>query len=242
MLNVVRGIGNHPMERRRAFAVLPLLGAVALLAALFLGWYTISGEVGGSHLSDTFYPFWVQLGSPSSTSQSSYASAGLANTGNLYLGVSVSMLCAIVLGVVVCVFTALGSVARRKHTVLLISLIALAFALAAPIAVAVGQSTAVCSDSQHFSPPLVAIPSPAASTGATCTWEFDSGGVWYGPGQPSGPENSFVGQSSLYNGSLSWGPSIGWYLAFIGAGFTASAPALGSFNRTSVKTAERAEA
>jgi hypothetical protein len=72
------------------------------------------------------------------------------------------------------------------------------------------QPGAVCSDAKGFSPPLG---SPGSAGTSGCTWQFYLGsGGWYAPGQANGPQGSFSG----HDGSLAWGPNIGWFLA-IGA-------------------------
>lgn len=225
------------MDRRKTLGVLYILGAVVLLVTLFTGWYTISGQVGGSHLSYTLYPYWVQDSSPSSNGQTSYSAVDLGQTGGLYSIVTVLALSAATLGLVIG-FLALTAVGlRRAKALLVLSLVTTAIAVAAPALVAAGQPAAVCSDSQHFSPPLGAPSTASSSDGASCTWEFYSDGVWYGTGQPTGPGNSFVGQSGLYGNSLAWGPSTGWYLAIASAGVIAAATALRTSSRSPAETA-----
>lgn len=216
--------GLEPVNRRRAAGVLFAAGVIALLLTPFLGWYTISGQVGETKLSYTLFLLGVEVSNSSSTTHSTYAAVSLEGTGNLYYAVSLLVFLGISLGLVAGLLTFGPPGNRWRWLQLGVSLVAVSVSIAAPIALAVGQPAVLCSDTQHFSPPLAPGPPPPK-----CYWEFTSGGVWYAGGQSIGP--GFIGQSASEGGSLTWGPSIGWYLSIAGAGLFATATALGRWRR-----------
>jgi hypothetical protein len=213
------------VDRPVALRVLYVVGVGALLLALLVGWYTISGQVGEEHLSYTLSPFGVQVSNATSTSETSYSAVDLEETGQLYSVVAVLSVSAVALGLTAGLLARGGTTPRRARVLFLVSLATVAVTAAGPVLLAVAQPAAVCSDSQSFSRPFATLSSAQSDAGTSCTWEFTSGGAWIAPGQPTGPGNTFVGQSALYGSSLVWGPSVGWYLSLVGAAIFAGATA-----------------
>ncbi len=216
------------MRRRRparifdAF-ILIAAGAALLLSTLVLGWYTITIGSGTFVAGETLYPTAVQIwGTGSGTSYSdaaAYSAIGAGHTGGLYLAVT----CLVVAGALVGFLAAyrIRRDADRSHRRLVSALVVLTvvLAFAAPVLVAVAQPDTVCADSIFVSTPLVAPPSNNSSAASLpCVGDVTTpGGQGSGYGHysvgPAGPQGSFFGSSNETGEPLTWGPSIGWYIA-----------------------------
>jgi len=214
---------TRPTGVRRITSVLFWFGAAALLATLFLGWYTVSS----SAASQTFYVAGVaveQSGSGGSTNQAaSYSDEFLPHVGALYeiAGGLVASAAALGLGVGCLIWA--GWARTRTRILFSIAICAVLLAALGPALLAIDQPAAACADAQGFSPPLGEILPQASGNGPSCTWEFYLGdGNWYSPGLgSSGPQTSFVGSTSQHGTTMTWGPGTGWYLALAGTAFYA---------------------
>jgi hypothetical protein len=147
----------------------------------------------------------TRMGTTSSYS-SGYSASDLPHTGALYAAV----LDLIVAGFAASVLAgaiALASFPSARRLSLLTALISVIVVAAAALVLAALQPGVVCSDAKGFSPPF-GNPDTAGSPGG-CTWEFYLGSYWYSSGQADGPQVSFSG----HNGSLMWGPGVGWFAA-----------------------------
>lgn len=209
------------MKPIRLHTILHWAGIALLASALFVGWYSVTGEGGNSGMVENFYLFGVQFTGPSTSWTSSYSSAFFSETGTLYQVVAALLIAAIVLGIGVGGVVLLSGRRERTILMLLLSCAVVGLALAAPVLLWAAQPAAVCSDSQHFSPPLAG--PHVASGDPSCTWSFYlGGGTWVGAGQ-AGPGGSFFGESS---GNIAWGPAAGWYLALLGSALVGIATGL----------------
>jgi hypothetical protein len=181
-----------------------LVGAVLLVAALLMPWYSIGISGNGASETGSFYP-----GTPSSNgtvryscssssggpngsspcpTQESYSSADLNNTGTV---AETGFFLLVVGGLLGAAAGAIGltTMSRRDGSaaVLAIATVALVVAVAAPGLFAASLPGAISKDT------------PGASG--------------------SGPWSSFYGSSSNGSGtpnaqSFTWGPGLGWYLSF----------------------------
>ena len=183
-------------------AVIILVGAILLIAALFMPWYAVQVSYSGISVTQNSYP-----GLPSSNgtiqyscsglpsgghcpSQTSYNSARENNTGTIAETGYFLIIVGFVLGLIGAIlgFTSRNN-ARRARPAMTLAIVAMIVAIATVGMFAVALPTAVGQDS---------------------------------PGHTgSGPWSSFFGSGNstsfgVPGGTLTWGPGIGWYLA-IGA-------------------------
>ena len=183
-------------------AIIVLVGAVLLIASVFIPWYTetanFTGPEQGSYTANS-YPGLsnqngtiqyscsgtVPTGCPSTTS---YKSMDLNNTGTLAQTGYFLLLTGFVLGLIGAIigFASLSR-PRRAIPAIALSVIAMLLAVATPALFALQLPTAIGND----------------SPGHTGT----------------GPWSSFMGSNTSQLGfgeslKLTWGPGMGWYLAF----------------------------
>lgn len=185
-------------------AIIVLLGAVLLIATVFVPWYTesasFSGPVAGSWTSNTYPGLADQNGTVQSScsghpangcppSQTSYKGADLNNTGSLVQTGYYLLLAGFFLGLIGAI---IGLAARKRPGGAVaagaVAVVAMLLALAIPVLFAVQLPGAISKDD------------PTA-TG-------------------SGPWSSFMGSATTNLGfgesmKLTWGPTTGWYLAFV---------------------------
>ncbi len=212
------------LNRIWTFGLLFWIGASVLGFAFFVGWFAVSGSSDGQQATETFYLLYVHVFSASSGSfEGDYSAAHLPATGAVYASATVLVSAGIAVASVVGLLAIVRVYQGRTRLILGLALLAVILSILGPSLVALQQSAAVCSDERGFPPPLGSPPNGSASS-AGCTWAFYlGGGVWFGPGQPQGPESSFSGQSSQYGSNLTWGPGAGWYLPLAAGGVMALA-------------------
>jgi hypothetical protein len=170
-------------------SVIILVGAIVLISALFMPWYSYKTPVGTGSVTITFYPGMpgtngtIQYscsGLPSCPAQTSYSTQDLNNTGTIAEVGYYLLIVGFVLGIIgAIVGIASRSKPRRAHTAVPLAVIALILAIVAVGLFAAELPTAISNDVKSH-------------TG-------------------SGPWSSFFGSSS----GASWGPAIGWYLAIV---------------------------
>jgi len=182
-------------------AIVVLVGAILLIAALFMPWYMEKLSTTGASSTANAYPgFPSQNGTIqytcsgylTSCPQTSYNNAHLNNTAVIaetgFFLLIVGFICGI-LGALVG-FMARGNSSRVRPAMVL-SILALIFAIVTPLLFAVALPGAQASDTPT-----------AARFGAS-----------------SGPWSSFIGSSTGTIGttsiSLNWGPAVGWYLSIV---------------------------
>ncbi len=188
-------------------AVIILVGAVLLIAAVFMPWYTeqASATVSGQSITITRNAY---VGLPSSNgtlqytcsglpsevsclSQTSYNSVDSNNTGNIAEAVYFMAIAGFILGLIGGIIGLMSrGNARRATPAFALAIIAMILAIAAVGVFAVALPGAISSDT---------------------------------PGHTgSGPWSSFYGSSNgtsfgiPVSGTVTWGPAIGWYLALVG--------------------------
>jgi len=192
--------------RRLVGAIIVLIGAILLIAAVFIPWYTYqakeSSPLGSGTTTINSYPgFTNQNGtiqcSTSGTaacpySQTSYQNARYNNTGNIAETGFFLLIVGIIFGVIAAAlaFMARGTT-RRVRPAMIFAIIALILALIAPILFAAALPGAISSDT----------PTAARPTS-------------------SGPWSSFIGSTSftapvIGTVNLNWGPTTGWYISFV---------------------------
>jgi hypothetical protein len=189
-------------RRRRLGGFIVLLGAILLVASLFVGWWMI--QVSGFGLTET-----VSLGFPATNggngisaacsgndssftshcpSPETYSSASLNNTGKLYNMVQFLVLGGVLLGLLGALL-ALGFPGSRSGLTPGIVLVVLAMivALVAPVWLTVSQPGAMKSDY------------PTSTIG----------------GNGTNPSNTFWGSNSSDGVVYTWGANTGWYLSLV---------------------------
>jgi uncharacterized membrane protein len=188
--------------------VIILVGAVLLIAAVFMPWYAeqASGTVSGQSITITRNAY---LGLPSSNgtlqytcsglpagfsclSQTSYSAGNATHTGNIAEAVYFLAIAGFILGLIGGLIGLMSrGNSRRATPAIALAIVAMILAIAATGMFAVALPGAISSDT---------------------------------PGNPGcGPGSTFFGSSS--NGTCvgapasetaTWGPAIGWYLALVG--------------------------
>jgi len=205
-------------------APLLLAGTLLLLSTLFLGWYTINLNSGTSVYHETFYSTVVRLsGSQAGSSYSnatSYVSVFLGDTGILYLTVSGLVVAGVVVGLLAVYLVWKGTTQRHRKLVPTLVALVVAFALAGPMLVGVVQPATLCQGGgpPQSTPLAASSPSLMAGPSSSCSWVVASpsqGGTLYDSGNGPGPQTSFYGSSSVGGQPLTWGPSIGWFVAVV---------------------------
>jgi|GEM_PF-654518 len=188
-------------------AVIILVGAVLLIAAVFMPWYAeqASATVSGQSITITRNAY---VGLPSSNgtlqytcsglpseisclSQTSYSSVDSNNTGNIAEAVYFMAIAGFVLGLIGGIIGLMSRGNPRRATpAFALAVVAMILAIAAVGVFAVALPGAISSDT---------------------------------PGHTgSGPWSSFIGSSNgstfgvPVSGTVTWGPAIGWYLALAG--------------------------
>jgi hypothetical protein len=171
-------------------AIIILIGAILLIAALVMPWYSYKIPEGSGSATINFYPDMPSTSGgvqyscsslPSCPSSTSYSSLNLNNTGTIAEAGFYLLIGGIVLGIIAAIIGAASrGKASRANAAVPLAVVALILALVAPVLFAVALPTATGNDAKGH-------------TG-------------------SGPWSSFFGSDS----GASWGPAIGWYLS-IGA-------------------------
>jgi hypothetical protein len=225
---------RRPTPRTLASALF-VFGMTLLLSSVLFGWYTSRLSDGNGTVSETYYLTSVELsgnqsGSPYS-SAATFEGVWLPATGQLYASIAVLIAAAAVTGGVAAALLLRRRPIASRRLVSVILILAVALAISVPILPLVAQPGAICSDSKYFPPPLAVV--PAASYHLThpgCSWALaipsgSNSGYSSAGGGPPGPETSFFGTAMENPGNLTWGPSVGWFVALGGAGLIA----LGAF-------------
>jgi hypothetical protein len=187
---------------RMVGAAILLVGAIVLIAALFMPWYTVQVSASGITIDQNSYP-----GLPSSNGTIQYTCSGLPsggqcphqtsyntakenNTGTIAEAGYFLIIVGFVLGLIGAILAFLsGNNARRARPAMTLAIVAMILAIATVGMFAVALPTAIGQD----------------SPGHTGTGPWSS---FFG----SGNSSSF----GFSGGTLTWGPGIGWYLT-IGA-------------------------
>lgn len=186
-------------------AIIVLIGAIVLITALFMPWYTEKVSIAGETTTVNFFP-----GLPSQSGAISWSCSGgascpsnetsysgfvppLTNVGNIAETGFFLLILGFIIGIVATAFGAMSrGNSRRVAPAIWLTVIAVILALIAPILFAATLPGAISKD----------IPS-------TSTERF---------GSSSGPWSTFMGSTSIATPfgsvSLNWGPGIGWYMAF----------------------------
>jgi len=192
--------------RRLVGAIIVLIGAILLIAAVFIPWYTYQAKttspLGSGTTTINSYPGLpnqngtIQCSTSGTAScpysQTSYQSAKYTNTGNIAETGFFLLIVGFVLGFIGAILgVASRSNSKRAMPALALGIIALILALVTPVLFMATLPGAQSSD----------IPSAAR-------------------GSSSGPWSSFFGSSSAtpFTGvtvNFTWGPGIGWYLSFV---------------------------
>ena len=195
---------HHNTKRNRTAAgALAIIGAVLLIAALFVGWYqeTVSFNVSGFSGTNTG-DFYITnkvvttstSGGNTNTVTKSYSDAGLNKTGQLAGAIEGIVIAGIILGFIGAIL-GFGSRGRQSwvRPAMALLVLALLLSIVAPIGMLALQPSAVKSDSNS-----------SLTNGQ------------------SGPWNSFFGSCSAGSscaagsgGSFTWGPYVGWYLSIV---------------------------
>ncbi len=184
---------------RMVGAVIVLVGAILLVAALFMPWYTESFSASGITVSENAYPGFPSTngtiqytcsGLPSGAScepQTSYSDAKLNNSGTIAEVGFFLIIVGVIFGIIGAIIGLTSrSNPRRARSAATMAIVAMIVAIAAVGMFAAALPTAIGQDTPGHS--------------------------------GSGPWSSFFGSTSasrfgITGGTLSWGPSIGWYLA-----------------------------
>jgi hypothetical protein len=222
--------------------IMTVAGSAALLSTLILGWYSTSLGGGSNVANETLFPTTVHLwgsqgGSPYSAI-ASYSAIELGNTGALYLAVTGLVAAGGLLGVTTAylmwrgvdrtprllaqaglMWRGANRTPRRVVSALLV--ITILLALAGPVAVAFAQPGIVCSDSVVVPTPFVLAQAYSNHTSGArppCGWDMptpigQTPAYTFRLGTSPGPQTSFFGTDNETGQVLSWGPSVGWYLA-----------------------------
>jgi hypothetical protein len=237
-------------REERAPRLLLGVGAVLLLASLFLGWYQIHevNRSGCTGITETLSPFWVTVttsgtGCPPSEI-GSFQAAGLPQTGALYFVAGVLTAVAGVLALMLILLNRRVRQSRRSSIILIaVSVGALALAALAPVLIVMEQPSAVCHDEGVFQTPLgtpeassvvssgIYLNQSAPEPPDPCNgWSFWSGSppgstwpVWVGS---SGPWDSYAGSNESGSAELVWGPTLGWVLDLGGIALLVAGPVL----------------
>jgi hypothetical protein len=206
------GVRRRPgyQHRRRLLAAILLLVGFGLTAvALETPWWSDTASMSGITLRFSFYPGATFAASCSGASVSgvsscgdvssvdeTYASAGLWTVGALYAAVQWLLAAAVVLAVTAAVMGFLGAFGlnfgRMQLTLTgVLTLGALILLLTAPLWTMVAQPAALVADQ------------------ATLTQGAAGGGTVAG---------TFWGSNTTAGRNETWGPNVGWYIGFSGAG------------------------
>lgn len=210
-------------RKARKAVLLILVGAALSLSTLVLGWYSTEVSSGSTVLGETFYLTNVKLsgsqnGAPYSASVP-YPTAYLPHTGSLYLDVFGVVIAGAALGLLTSGLILSGVNRNHRSLVSVLAVLTVVLAVAGPTLLLTAQVPVVCSDSNSIPPPLGGPPANN-STEPECGWAIVSP-VGEGSGYSSfydstpGPQSSFVESGTANGYSHTWGPSIGWYVAWL---------------------------
>jgi hypothetical protein len=202
---------------------LMLVGAALLFCTLFLGWYSTEVSSGSTALGETFFLTNVQLsGTQSGTPYSSsvtYPTAYLPHTGSLYLDVVGVAIAGAALALLTSGLILSGVNRNHRSLVSVLAVLTVVLSVAGPTLLLTAQPSVVCSDSSSVPPPLGAPPA-GNSTEPECGWAIVSP-VGEGSGYSTffdttpGPQTSYFGTGIANGYNHTWGPSIGWYVAWL---------------------------
>ncbi len=182
-------------------AAIVLVGAILLIAALFMPWYVEQVSSSGITVTQNAYPGLPSTngtiqyscsGLPSDSncrSETSYSAARANNTGTITETGFFLLIVGFVLGLIGAILGfASRNNARRARPAMTLAIVSMIVAIAAVGMFAVALPTAIGQDSPGHS--------------GTGPWTS-----FYGSGNAS----SF----GFPSGTLTWGPGIGWYLAIV---------------------------
>ncbi|HEV2317471.1 MAG TPA: hypothetical protein VGV89_07860 [Thermoplasmata archaeon] len=174
-----------------AGSLLMLVAGVILLVSIFVSWYAINvSSPQGSAAINLLPDNQVTAASPQYSLTETYSASHLNHTGTLYTSVAALAGLGGAIGIA---GGALGFalVARPqwRNAVLALGIVALIVAVVAPVVLLASQPGALSTDTGH------------------------SSGFFGGSGM--GPQSSFFGSTTIGGATETWGPAIGWYLAFV---------------------------
>jgi hypothetical protein len=187
----------------RAAGIFAILGAILLIASLFVIYYsdTVSASGGGYSFSGEqayFLNDKMESSFSGSTNTQTYSAAGENNTGNLYNVVTYLTYGGIVLGLIGAVLAFMG----RSGTARLVLVLALILAIVGPLILLAEQPAAVSADYKN---------STGSSPSGSGPWSS-----FYGSCSNSACGSAAgVANTSGVSNSQSWGPGLGWYLAIV---------------------------
>jgi len=201
-----------------------LVGAVLLLSTLSLSWYTTSLGSGSNVERETFSPtsllLWGSQSGSAYSTPTAYSAIGLQGVAALYQTVAWLILTAALLSAIAA-FLLVSKLGRtRRWLVPAILVLAVVFALAAPVYAELAQPGVICSGPPVGAPTAVAVSNNNSGSGPTCGWAIlqpgpPGSGYIFNSANTPGPQTSFVGANNASGQPLVWGPSIGWYMALV---------------------------
>jgi hypothetical protein len=207
--------------------VLIIVGAALLLSTIVMGWYTTSVGNGSVRAGETLYPttvrIWGTQGGETYAGPVLYPNAGLTHTGTVYLAITALLVAGGMVGLSAAYLLRHGASRPHRRIVSGLLVVAVLLAVAAPTVLVVAQPSALCSDFVAVGTPLLTSPSDNTS-GATlpCGWDIttplDPGpGFGHVSGSTPGPQSTFWGSENGTGEPHSWGPDVGWYVAWVAA-------------------------
>jgi hypothetical protein len=207
--------------------VLIIVGAALLLSTIVMGWYTTSVGNGSVRAGETLYPttvrIWGTQGGETYAGPVLYPNAGLTHTGTVYLAITALLVAGGMVGLSAAYLLRHGAGRPHRRIVPGLLVVAVLLAVAAPTVLVVAQPSALCSDFVAVGTPLLTSPSDNTS-GATlpCGWDIttplDPGpGFGHVSGSTPGPQSTFWGSENGTGEPHSWGPDVGWYVAWVAA-------------------------
>jgi hypothetical protein len=215
-----------------------VVGAALLLSTIVLGWYTTSLGTGSSAIGETLYPTTVRIwGSQGGSTYSDavlYPAAGMPHTGTMYLAITALLVTGGLAGLSAVYFMRTSGTHARRQLVSALVVLAVLSAVAGPTLLVVAQPGAICSDYVFVGTPFLTSPlnNPSGAS-LPCGWDITTPGgpgSGYGhvSGSTSGPQTSPWGSGNWTGEPHTWGPDIGWYVAW-GATFVLLAGAVMHF-------------
>jgi hypothetical protein len=208
-------------------AGLIIAGSALLLYASTLGWYFTQIANGMSDAGETLSLTGVQvLGDSGGTvynDSTTFTAVWLSYTGELYLTVAAIVVAGALVGFVAGALILKDRRRSRRRITSWLLVVSVVLAFTGPLLLLVTQPAFVCLDSSHIPPPLGSSPYGNSTGSGLCDWAVplwegsNSGYATFASSTP-GPQTSFFGSEPFENDySHTWGPSLGWYLAWIAA-------------------------
>ena len=192
-------------RRRLAVSSLLLVGAVLLSVSMGVSWYELSVTGGGLDATVNYYPGSSYTGSHANgttgtggfAGSGTYSSLNETHVGQLYealliIGIMSALSAFVAMGIGF--LAPLGKLHSRHflRVTIIFTVIALVAAALAPSLLALDQSAAFNADASAVNPHYSCPSSPSSC-------------------------NSFWESQTMYAIPVTWGPSIGWYLALVAA-------------------------